>query len=184
METIAENSVLLNFNDGDATVTTSEAFIYYIWLTAENDWHTGDFSDFKIAWNLLDTILIPLQDNQPSVSTENYNPQSPAKYASKEESPSEYPVALSTSTPADVDPLNDELATVYDSSSTTLNFCHPTHWLMDVDNLYGFGDQESRNKNDTNVFINAFQRRSNEIPEWEIEQYDDPCGGGFQQIFT
>ena len=72
METIAENSVLLNWNDddatiistqGDTTVITSEAFIYYIWHTAVNDCYTDDFSDFKTAWNLSDTVLIP-QDNE------------------------------------------------------------------------------------------------------------------------
>ena len=79
METIA---VLLDWNDEHASINfTSDAFIDYIWLTAEKGWYTGNFSDFKTAWNLLVTVLISPQDNQPSVSTENYNPQSPAEYA-------------------------------------------------------------------------------------------------------
>ena len=88
METIAQSSVLLiecitcnycciawcGINCCIAIIP-----IYYIWHTAENDWCTGDFSDFKSPWSLLDTELITPQDNQPSVSTEKYNPQSPAE---------------------------------------------------------------------------------------------------------
>ena len=183
METIEKNSILLNWNHendlinptSDDITVTIDAFIYYIWVIAENG-YTGDFNDFKTAWNLLDTLLTTPQDNQPSVSTENYNSQSPAEYAREEESPSDYPVALSTSTPVGIDPLNDELVTVHGSSSTIVNGLYATHWLMDVDNIYGFGDQESGNKNDTNVFTNTFQRRSNKSvqrtiqqPEWENE---------------
>ena len=61
---------------------------------------------------------------------------------------------------------------------------------MDVDNIYRFGDQESANKNDTNVFSHTFQRGPNESvrrtipqPEWEIEQYANPSGSS-QQLFT
>ena len=172
--------------------TTSEAFSYYIWLTAEYGWYSnGDWSDFKKAWYMLDTVLIPPSDNQPSESTEKYNPESPATYAPEEESPSDYPVPLDSSIETGVDPLNDELAAVYGKTSTTLDFFYATHWLLDVDNIYGFGDQESGNSKDTNVFINTFQRGPNESvwrtipqPEWEDEKYGEPSKGGFQQLFT
>ena len=53
METIAENSVLLNWNDGVATINSTQGDTIvitsetYNWHTDENDWHTGDASDFK-----------------------------------------------------------------------------------------------------------------------------------------
>ena len=63
---------------------------------------------------------------------------------------------------------------------------------MDVDNIYGFGDQESLNLNNRNVLINSYQRGPNEFvwrtlsqPEWEMfkigEQTPHQCG--FLELF-
>ena len=53
-----------------------------------------------------------------------------------------------------------------------------THWLLDVDNIYKFGKHESGSSSDRNVYINTYQRGSNESvwrtipqPDWESLKY-------------
>jgi hypothetical protein len=171
--------------------TTSETFSYYIWLTALNGWATGDFSDFSSAWTALETYIIPSQNMQPTDG--NYNPASPAEYAPEEDSPSGYPVPLEKNVPVGVDDLNGELAEVY-GGGNVVDMIYATHWLLDVDNIYGFGKKESGNSGDRNVYINTYQRGSNESvwrtipqPEWEIMKYGQTSGNsacGFLCLFT
>jgi len=161
--------------------TTSEAFSYYIWLEAANIYVSGSVDGFNTAWDLNEKYLIPTTTWQPTDTS--YNPESPAEYAPEEDSPADYPVPISTNVQVGVDPLADELATAYGNGNSIQQF-YATHWLLDVDNIYGFGEKESGNANDRNVFINTFQRGPNESvwrtipqPEWETFKYgDSQCG--------
>ena len=155
--------------------TTSEAYSEYIWLTAMNIWVTGDTSDFKQAWNSLETYIIPSEEDQPH--TDAYNASSPASYAPEENTPSDYPVNIDRNVLVGKDDLNGELAKEYGDGEKLSQF-YATHWLLDVDNIYGFGTHESGNPNDRNVYVNSYQRGANESvwrtlpqPEWDDFKY-------------
>lgn len=160
--------------------TTSEAYSEYVWLTAMNIWATGSTSDFEAAWTSLETYIIPSKEDQPTSSS--YDPSTPASYAPEENSPSDYPVQIDRNVKTGQDDLNDELAAVYGSGSKLDQF-YATHWLLDVDNVYGFGKHESLQSSDKNVYVNSYQRGSNESvwrtlpqPEWEAFKVGGKCG--------
>ncbi len=143
--------------------TTSEAYSEYVWLTAMNVWTSGSTSDFEAA------------QDQPTCSS--YDPSTPASYAPEENSPADYPVQIDRNVKTGQDDLNDELAKVYGSGNKLDRF-YATHWLLDVDNVYGFGKHESGSKTDRNVYVNSYQRGANESvwrtvpqPEWEAFKY-------------
>ena len=157
------------------THTHKEAYSEYIWLTAMNIWASGSTADFEAAWTSLETYLIPSEEDQPTSAA--YDPSKPAAYAPEENTPSDYPVQVDRNVQSGQDDLNDELAAVYGSGGKLSRF-YATHWLLDVDNIYGFGKHESGSASDRNVFINTFQRGANESvwrtvpnPEWEAFKY-------------
>ena len=163
--------------------TTSEAFSEYVWLTAMNCWASGDSSDFKAAWNALETYIIPTQQDQPTSTA--YNPATPASYAPEEPNPDDYPVTINRQVSVGQDDLNDELAAVYGDGSSKISQFYATHWLLDVDNIYKFGRHESGSASDRNVYVNSYQRGANESvwrtvpePEWETFKY-----GGVKYIY-
>lgn len=145
--------------------TTSEAWSYYIWLSATYGEVTGDWSKFNNAWTLMETYMIPSHAAQPTNSS--YNPSSPAAYAPEEPLPSDYPVATTTSVSVGNDPLAAELDQTYGTWDI-----YGMHWLEDVDNKYGFGDTPSGGcelgpgSANSPSFINTFQRGSQESV-WE-----------------
>ena len=96
---------------------------------------TGDWSHLGAAWTNMETYMIPSHADQPSNA--GYNPVKPATYAPEWEFPSLYPAQLNTSAPVGTDPLSAELNTTYGTSDL-----YGMHWLLDVDNWYGFGRQE------------------------------------------
>jgi len=161
--------------------TTSEAYSEYLWLTAVNIWASGgDTSDFEAAWTNLETYIIPSEQHQPTSTA--YDPSSPAAYAPEENTPSDYPVTCDRNVQTGQDDLNDELAAVYGSGNKLSQF-YATHWLLDVDNVYGFGQFESGSTSDRNVFVNSYQRGANESvwrtvpqPEWDAFKYGGKCG--------
>ena len=155
--------------------TTSEAYSEYVWLTAMNIWASGSTTDFVAAWTSLEKYIIPSAEDQPTCSS--YDPSTPASYAPEENSPSDYPVQIDRNVKTGQDDLNDELAAVYGSGNKLTQF-YATHWLLDVDNIYGFGIHESGSKSDRNVYVNSYQRGANESvwrtvpqPEWEAFKY-------------
>ena len=145
--------------------TTSEAWSYYIWLTATYGEVSGDWTAFNNAWTLMETYMIPSHAAQPTNSS--YNPASPAAYAPEEPLPSQYPVATTTSVSTGQDPIAAELSSTYGTSDI-----YGMHWLEDVDNKYGFGDTPSGGcelgpgSANTPSFINTFQRGAQESV-WE-----------------
>ena len=57
----------------------------------------------------------------------------PATYAEEGDLPSEYPKPLETGVQVGSDPIAGELRAAYGPD------VYGMHWLMDVDNVYGFG---------------------------------------------
>nr|AAC38571.3 exoglucanase S [Clostridium cellulovorans] len=160
--------------------TTSEAFSYYMWLEAMNAKLTGDFSGFKKAWDVTEKYIIPGETDQPSASMSNYDPNKPATYAAEHPDPSMYPSQLQFGAAVGKDPLYNELKSTYGTSQV-----YGMHWLLDVDNWYGFGGATSTSP----VYINTFQRG---VQESCWETVPQPCkdemkyGGrnGFLDLFT
>ena len=124
-------------------------------MTAAYGGYSGDFGPFKTAWAVNEKYLIPSASCQPDLS--HYPPSNVAEYAEEEDTPCLYPVSFDNSAQPGQDPLNNELIAQWGSDRM-----FATHWLLDVDNIYGFGPVESCNSASTNVFVNSYQRGSNE----------------------
>lgn len=163
-------------------VTTSEAMSYYIWLEAMYGKFTGDFAEFKKAWDIAETYMIPSDKDQPNDSMSQYKADKPATYAPEWELPSLYPAKLEFDAVSGTDPIHDELVSTYGTSTI-----YGMHWLLDVDNWYGYG---SRGDGESSpVYFNTFQRGEQEST-WET--IPQPCwdnmkfGGknGYLDLFT
>ncbi len=163
-------------------VTTSEALSYYMWLEAMYGKFTGDFNGFAEAWETAETYMIPTEQDQPNTSMSRYTASKPATYAPEGEDPSMYPAQLDFEAAVGSDPIHNELVSAYGTSTI-----YGMHWLLDVDNWYGFG---SRGDGTTKPsYINTFQRGSQEST-WET--IPQPCwdemnfGGenGYLDLFT
>jgi len=140
--------------------TTSEAYSFFVWLEAMYGRVTGDWSRFNAAWTNLETFIIPSQQ------TLSYNANDPADYAPEFAQPSGYPSPLNSSIAVGQDPLFAELQSTYGNASI-----YGMHWLLDVDNVYGYGAAVSSNSacNDSTtrvVAINTYQRGPQESV-WE-----------------
>ena len=136
--------------------TTSDTFSEYIWLTAMNIWATGgQTADFQAAWQKLETYIIPSAEDQPTCSS--YDPADGIYCVRWTGNPDNYPYQINRNVKAGQDDLNDELAAVYGDNNCISQF-YATHWLLDTDNIYGFGRHESGNKGDRNVYINTYAR--------------------------
>ena len=159
---------------------TSEAFSYYVWLEAMYGKITGNFSTVATAWSAMETYAIPSSALQPTNSF--YNTSSPATYAPEYSQPDSYPACLNSGIPVGQDPLYSDLNTTYG----TPNIYAP-HWLIDVDNWYGFGNQG--NGTSRCSFFNTYQRGPMESvwltipqPEWEAFKWGGP--NGYLDLFT
>lgn len=163
-------------------VTTSEAMSYYMWLEAMYGKFTGDFSSFKKAWDTAENYLIPTVKDQPETSMSNYSASKPATYAPEWELPNLYPAKLDSGAAVGVDPISSDLVSTYGTSTM-----YGMHWLLDVDNWYGFGSRGDGVS--TPSYINTFQRGKEEST-WET--IPQPCwdqlkyGGknGYLDLFT
>ncbi len=163
-------------------VTTSEALSYYIWLEAVYGKFTGDFSGFEKAWDTAETYLIPTENDQPNNSMSRYDASKPATYAPEWELPSHYPAQLDFGAVVGADPIHNELVSTYGTS-----IIYGMHWLLDVDNWYGFGKRGDGVSAPS--YFNTFQRGKQEST-WET--IPQPCweemrfGGknGYLDLFT
>ncbi len=163
-------------------VTTSEAMSYYMWLEAMHGRFSGDFTGFDTAWTTAEKYLIPSEQDQPNASMSKYDPSKPATYAPEFQDPSKYPAKLDSSQPVGKDPINSQLTSAYGTS-----MLYGMHWILDVDNWYGFGQRGDGTSKPS--YINTFQRGEQEST-WET--IPQPCwdamkfGGknGFLDLFT
>ncbi|GAB3456787.1 glycoside hydrolase family 48 protein [Actinophytocola sediminis] len=161
-------------------VTTSEAFSYWIWLEAQYGQVTQDWTRFNQAWTSMETHIIPTAADQPSNA--GYNPADPATYAPEEDLPSDYPVPLDANVAPGNDPLAGELQSTYGTRDI-----YGMHWLLDVDNRYGYGRRG--NGTGSPSYINTFQRGPQEsvwetVPHPSWESFNDGGTNGFLPLFV
>ncbi len=150
--------------------STSEAFSYYIWLEAVYGRVTGDWTPFNTAWAVAEKSIIPSHTDQPS--NDSYNASSPATYAPEWPLPTGYPSPLDSSVTSGQDPIAGELKAAYGTSDI-----YGMHWLLDVDNVYGYGNKwgtgaEQGPSASGPCFINSYQRGAQESV-WET--IPQPC---------
>ncbi|MDA2807697.1 glycoside hydrolase family 48 protein [Nocardiopsis suaedae] len=161
--------------------TTSEAFSYYLWLEAAYGRATGDWEPFTDAWASLEEHIVPGTEDQPTNAA--YDPSSPATYIPEQDEPQGYPSALDQSVPTGEDPLAEELSGTYGTDEV-----YGMHWLLDVDNTYGYGFCGD-GSDDAPGYINTFQRGSQEsvwetVPHPSCETYAHGGENGFLDLFT
>lgn len=161
--------------------TTSEAYSYWLWLEAEYGHVTGDWAPFNAAWANMEKYIIPSQADQPT--TQFYQANKPATYAGEWDLPSQYPSPLRTDVAVGSDPIAGELQSTYGNSNI-----YGMHWLLDVDNWYGFG--RCGDGTTSPSYINTFQRGAQESV-WETVPHPScdnfawgKSGQGFLSLFT
>ncbi|MDG4765687.1 glycoside hydrolase family 48 protein [Solwaraspora sp. WMMD406] len=134
--------------------TTSEAFSFWIWLEANYGRVTENWAPFNNAWTVMEQYIIPGTADQPTAGVAGT-----AQYAAEYLQPNQYPSRLNQNVPVGTDPLRNELQSAYGTGEI-----YGMHWLLDVDNVYGFGhcgDGTTRP-----AYINTFQRGPQESV-WE-----------------
>ncbi|CAG9831951.1 unnamed protein product [Diabrotica balteata] len=167
--------------------TTSEAYSYWIWLEALYGRINGDFSKFNAAWESMEKYMIPSHYDQ---STNNfYNPNAPATLSDELDDPSQYPSPMKFGAPVGQDPLYQELVSAYGNSDM-----YAMHWLLDVDNTYGFGNIPGGGCElgplvKEPSYINTYQRGPNEsvwktIPQSTCDSFKYGGTHGFLDLFV
>jgi Glycosyl hydrolase family 48/Cellulose binding domain/Bacterial Ig domain len=162
--------------------TTSEAFSFWLWLEAAYGRVTKNWTPFNNAWAAMEQFIIPSHADQPTNNF--YTPSKPATFAPELDSPAQYPATLDSSVTPGQDPLASELQTTYGTPDI-----YGMHWLLDVDNKYGFG--HCGDGTTKPAFINTFQRGPEEsvwrtVPQPECETFTFGAGanGGYLPLFV
>ncbi|WP_442935227.1 glycoside hydrolase family 48 protein [Micromonospora sp. CPCC 206061] len=160
--------------------TTSEAFSYWLSLEAMYGRATQNWTPFNNAWGIMERYIIP------SETQGGYNPNDPADYAPEANRPDLYPQQggkLDSTVSVGQDPLYNELTQTYGN-----NRVYGMHWLLDVDNVYGFGKCGDRTTRP--AYINTYQRGPQESvfetvphPSCETFNFGRQGNGGFLPIF-
>lgn len=146
-------------------LTTSETFSYWLWLEAMRGRRSGDWAPFNAAWRKMEETLIPSAAQQPTADL--YDPKKPAAYVPEADRVDQYPVAMDPSVAVGVDPL------------ATPGGLYVMHWLMDVDDFYGYGKR---------ALVNTFQRGPLEsvwktVPHPSTETFRAGGPNGFLDLF-
>ncbi|MEU0432505.1 glycoside hydrolase family 48 protein [Streptomyces sp. NPDC006290] len=166
--------------------TTSEAYSYLIWLQAMYGKVTGDWSKFNAAWSTMETYMIPTHADQPTNSF--YNASKPATYAPELDTPNEYPAKLDTGVSVGPDPIAAELKSAYGTDDV-----YGMHWLQDVDNTYGYGNEPGKCEAGPTAtgpsYINTFQRGAQEsvwetVPQPTCDAFKYGGKNGYLDLFT
>ncbi|WP_406375116.1 cellulose binding domain-containing protein [Streptomyces sp. NBC_00647] len=166
--------------------TTSEAYSYLIWLQAMYGKVTGDWSKFNAAWTTMETYMIPTHADQPTNSY--YNASKPATYAPELDTPNEYPAKLDTGVSVGPDPIASELKSAYGTDDV-----YGMHWLQDVDNTYGYGNEPGKCEAGPTAtgpsYINTFQRGVQEsvwetVPQPTCDAFKYGGKNGYLDLFT
>ncbi|MEU7882347.1 glycoside hydrolase family 48 protein [Microbispora bryophytorum] len=160
--------------------TTSEAFSYYLWLEAMYGKISGDWSKFNTAWTTMEKYIIPSHNDQPT--NDKYDASKPATYAGEWNDISQYPSRLDSGVSVGTDPIAGELKSAYGTSDI-----YGMHWLLDVDNTYGFG--RCGDGTTKPAYINTYQRGPEEsvfetIPQPSCDTFKFGGPNGFLDLFT
>lgn len=166
--------------------TTSEAYSYLLWLQAMYGKVSGDWSKFNGAWGLMEKYMIPTHADQPTNSS--YNASKPATYAPEHDLPSQYPAKLDPSVSVGSDPIAAELKSAYGTDDI-----YGMHWLQDVDNVYGYGNEPGKCEAGPTAtgpsYINTFQRGAQEsvwetVPQPTCDAFKYGGKNGYLDLFT
>ncbi|MER6037134.1 glycoside hydrolase family 48 protein [Streptomyces sp. NPDC001835] len=166
--------------------TTSEAYSYLLWLQAMYGKVTGDWSKFNGAWEIMEKYMIPTHADQPTSSS--YNASKPATYAPEQDTPNEYPAKLDTGVSVGSDPIAGELKSAYGTDDV-----YGMHWIQDVDNVYGYGDEPGKCEAGPTAtgpsYINTFQRGPQEsvwetVPQPTCDAFKYGGANGYLDLFT
>ncbi|MEV6957868.1 glycoside hydrolase family 48 protein [Streptomyces sp. NPDC051207] len=166
--------------------TTSEAYSYLLWLQAMYGKVTGDWTKFNGAWEIMEKYMIPTRADQPTNSF--YNPSKPATYAPEYDNVNQYPSALDTGVSVGPDPIAGELKSTYGTDDV-----YGMHWIQDVDNIYGFGNEPGKCEAGPTAtgpsYINTFQRGPQEsvwetVPQPTCDAFKYGGRNGFLDLFT
>ncbi|MFC0098757.1 glycoside hydrolase family 48 protein [Micromonospora marina] len=157
--------------------TTSEAFSFWLWLEAQYGRVTQNWAPFNNAWTVMEKYIIPSHADQATAGS----PGTP-QYAAEHNLPSQYPSALQPNVPVGQDPLRSELQSTYGTGDI-----YGMHWLLDVDNTYGFGrcgDGTTRP-----AYINTFQRGTQEsvwetVPQPSCDTFKHGGPNGYLDLFV
>ncbi|KAA2252241.1 cellulose 1,4-beta-cellobiosidase [Solihabitans fulvus] len=160
--------------------TTSEAFSYYLWLEMAYGQIQGDWAPFNAAWASLEKYAIPAHADQPT--NDKYNAGKPATYAAEGPRMDNYPAQLQSGVAVGQDPIASELTSTYGTSDV-----YGMHWLLDVDNTYGFG--HCGDGTTAPAYINTYQRGSSEsvwetIPQPSCDTFKFGGPNGYLDLFT
>ncbi|MFI8875531.1 glycoside hydrolase family 48 protein [Streptomyces sp. NPDC055243] len=166
--------------------TTSEAYSYLLWLQAMYGKVSGDWSKFNGAWEIMEKYMIPTHADQPTNSS--YNASKPATYAPEHDLPSQYPAKLDPSVSVGSDPIAGELKSAYGTDDI-----YGMHWLQDVDNVYGYGNEPGKCEAGPTAtgpsYINTFQRGAQEsvwetVPQPTCDAFKYGGKNGYLDLFT
>ncbi|MFI6876718.1 glycoside hydrolase family 48 protein [Streptomyces sp. NPDC050400] len=166
--------------------TTSEAYSYLLWLQAMYGKVSGDWSKFNGAWEIMEKYMIPTHADQPTNSF--YNASKPATYAPEHDLPSQYPAKLDGSVSVGSDPIAAELKSAYGTDDV-----YGMHWLQDVDNVYGYGNEPGKCEAGPSAtgpsYINTFQRGAQEsvwetVPQPTCDAFKYGGTNGYLDLFT
>ncbi|MEV5608664.1 glycoside hydrolase family 48 protein [Streptomyces sp. NPDC052225] len=166
--------------------TTSEAYSYLLWLQAMYGKVSGDWSKFNGAWDIMEKYMIPTHADQPTTSF--YSASKPATYAPEHDLPSQYPAKLDSSVSVGSDPIAGELKSAYGTDDI-----YGMHWLQDVDNVYGYGNEPGKCEAGPTAtgpsYINTFQRGAQEsvwetVPQPTCDTFKYGGKNGYLDLFT
>ncbi|RBI99902.1 cellulose 1,4-beta-cellobiosidase [Micromonospora provocatoris] len=157
--------------------TTSEAFSFWLWLEAQYGRVTQNWAPFNNAWTVMEKYIIPSHADQATAGS----PGTP-QYAAEHNLPSQYPSTLDANVPVGQDPLRSELQSTYGTGDI-----YGMHWLLDVDNTYGYGrcgDGTTRP-----AYINTFQRGTQEsvwetVPQPSCDTFKHGGPNGYLDLFV
>ncbi|MFI2714247.1 glycoside hydrolase family 48 protein [Micromonospora sp. NPDC018662] len=157
--------------------TTSEAFSFWIWLEAQYGRVTQNWSPFNNSWTVMEKYIIPSHADQPTAGS----PGTP-QYAAEHNLPSQYPSVLEASVPVGQDPLRSELQSTYGTGDI-----YGMHWLLDVDNTYGYG--RCGDGTTKPAYINTFQRGTQEsvwetVPQPSCDTFKHGGQYGYLDLFV
>ncbi|MEW1687004.1 glycoside hydrolase family 48 protein [Streptomyces sp. NPDC091265] len=166
--------------------TTSEAVSFWMWLEAAYGRVTGDWDPFNAAWAVAEKTIIPQHADQSTSGS--YNPAAPATYAPEHPLPDGYPSALDSAVKVGTDPLATELAASYGTMDV-----YGMHWLMDLDNIYGYGNKPGTGGESGPgagaSYINTYQRGAQEsvwetVPQPTTDLFNYGGPNGYLDLFV
>lgn len=145
-----------------------------------------DWSKFNGAWGVMEKYMIPTHADQPTNSF--YSASKPATYAPEWDLPSQYPAKLDTGVSVGADPIAAELKSAYGTDDV-----YGMHWLQDVDNVYGYGNEPGKCEAGPAAtgpsYINTFQRGAQEsvwetVPQPTCDTFKYGGKNGYLDLFT